>query len=83
MAYRSMTFATVATIIASYVSPVMAVVFTSLHSFFRAVMLMPVHFDWRSVRNLSAVAYRKITDLKPVYRDSYDTHGLSLAGGRP
>lgn len=37
---------------------------------------------WQSLRELGITAYRKIADLKPVYRHSYRTHGLSLSDGR-
>lgn len=33
---------------------------------------------WLGFRELGRDAYRKIAELKPVYRDSYRTHGLSL-----
>lgn len=37
---------------------------------------------WHSLRTAGVAAYRKIAHLKPVYRDSYATHGLSLSDGR-
>lgn len=37
---------------------------------------------WHSLCAAGVTAYRKIADLKPVYRASYATHGLSLADGR-
>ncbi|NTJ63524.1 hypothetical protein G6M50_38160 [Agrobacterium rhizogenes] len=38
--------------------------------------------SWRVTRAVGIDAYRKIADLKPVYRESYDTHGLSLDRGQ-
>jgi hypothetical protein len=46
--------------------------------FARAVLRIDYGYAWRSMNNLGITAYRKISDLKPVYRESYDTHGLSL-----
>lgn len=78
MAYRSMTFATIAVVVARYVSPVFIALYSALDAFFRAVMLVAAPFDWRSMRDFGVAAYSKIADLKPVYRASYDTHGLSI-----
>jgi hypothetical protein len=81
MAYRSSTFAALS-MIACYVAPIFVTLYSALDAFFRAVMLVAAPFAWRSARDLCLVAYRKIADLKPVYRESYDTHGLSLDVGR-
>lgn len=78
MAYRSLTFATIGTIIASC----FALVYSALDAFFRAVVLMPVNFDWRTARDIAVASFLKIADLKPVYRESYETHGLSLDARR-
>lgn len=37
---------------------------------------------WHSLREAGVTAYRKIADLKPVYRESYATDGLSLSDSR-
>jgi hypothetical protein len=37
---------------------------------------------WHSLRSLGITAYRKIADLRPVYRESYDSHDLSLGPDR-
>ncbi|MDX0354300.1 hypothetical protein GOC51_03640 [Sinorhizobium meliloti] len=49
-----------------------------------ARLALRVDYDhaWRFTRDLGLTAYRTIADLKPVYRESYDTHGLSLAASR-
>ena len=49
---------------------------------FRAAFVYGAEHAWHSLHTAGLVAYRKIADLKPVYRDSYDTHGLSLGSGR-
>jgi hypothetical protein len=50
--------------------------------FCRLALRIDYGHAWRTSRDLGITAYRKIDDFKPEYRDSYDTHGLSLAGGR-
>lgn len=40
-------------------------------------------YAWRVVVTVGVAAYRQIGQLKPEYRDSYETHGLSLFNGRP
>ncbi|MDM9647747.1 hypothetical protein [Rhizobium sp. S163] len=40
-------------------------------------------FAWRLVVSIGLAAFRVIGQLKPVYRESYDTHGLSLFRLRP
>ncbi|WP_028732087.1 hypothetical protein [Rhizobium leguminosarum] len=79
MAYRSLTFATIISVIANYVSPVFITLYSALDAFFRAVMLVAAPYAWRSAHEIGVAAFRQIADLKPVYRESYDTHGLSLA----
>jgi hypothetical protein len=37
---------------------------------------------WYSLRSLGITAYRKIADLRPVYRESYNRHGLSFEPDR-
>lgn len=78
MAYRSLTFATISSVIANFVSPVFVALYNALDAFFRAVMLVAAPYAGRSAHEIGVAAYRKIADLKPVYRESYDTHGLSL-----
>ncbi|MGO7779468.1 hypothetical protein ACC717_04970 [Rhizobium ruizarguesonis] len=46
--------------------------------FARACLRVDYGYAWRSMTDLGIAAYRKIGDLRPVYRESYDTHGLSL-----
>lgn len=48
----------------------------------RAFLRIDYGHAWRTTQDLGITAYRKIDDLEPVYRDSYDTHGLSLSPGR-
>lgn len=55
---------------------------TVVASFVLAVIPYAAGHTWHSLRSLGIAAYRKIADLRPVYRDSYDTHGLSLDAGR-
>ncbi|WP_313195864.1 hypothetical protein [Shinella zoogloeoides] len=82
MAYRSLTFATIVAVASFVMHPIITLAYGFAESFFRAVMLMPAKFDWRAVADFSVATYRKIADLKPVYRESYATHGLSLSDGR-
>ena len=49
-----------------------------LASFALAVITYTVGHTWHSLRGLGITASRKIADLRPVYRESYDSHGLSL-----
>lgn len=37
---------------------------------------------WHSLGAAGIAAYRNIAELKPEYRESYATHGLSLSDGR-
>jgi len=41
-----------------------------------------IETTWHSLRAAGVTAYRKIAELKPEYRESYATHGLSLSDGR-
>ncbi|WP_105436400.1 hypothetical protein [Neorhizobium tomejilense] len=50
--------------------------------FCRLALRIDYGHAWRTMRDLGITAYRKIADLKPVYRESYDTHGLSLDPSR-
>lgn len=50
-------------------------------AFFRAVFRVDTGTAWRFVAHV-VTNFREIGNLKPVYRDSYRTHGLSLADGR-
>ncbi|KQV32882.1 hypothetical protein [Rhizobium sp. Root1204] len=49
-----------------------------LASFTLAIIRYGAGHTWHSLRDMGVTAYRKIADLRPVYRESYDTHGLSL-----
>ncbi|ASP79647.1 hypothetical protein [Sinorhizobium meliloti] len=51
-------------------------------NFARLALRVDYGHAWRFTRELAVTACRMIADLKPVYRESYDTHGLSLAAGR-
>lgn len=46
--------------------------------FARACLKVDHGISWHALRSLPVIAFRKIADLMPVYRESYDTHGLSL-----
>jgi hypothetical protein len=78
MAYGSRTFATIGAVIANFVSPAFAALYSALDAFFRAVMLVASPYAWRTAHEIGVAAFRKISDLKPVYRESYESHGLSL-----
>ncbi|AUX76393.1 hypothetical protein [Sinorhizobium fredii] len=47
-----------------------------------AVVRYGASVTWHSLQGFSLAAYRLVGSLKPVYRESYETHGLSLAAGR-
>lgn len=51
-------------------------------SFALAVIRFGSGQTWHSLRPMGVSAYRVVGGLRPVYRESYDTHGLSLAGNR-
>lgn len=53
-----------------------------LASFTLAFIRYGAGHTWHSLRSLGITAYRKIADLRPVYRESYDSHGLSLEPDR-
>lgn len=82
MAYRYSPYATMVTIAAVIIAPIIHLAYGIADALIRAVMLVPPRFDWRMVRQLGVMAYRKIADLKPIYRESYETHGLSFGDGR-
>ncbi|MBD8651501.1 hypothetical protein IFT66_10465 [Rhizobium sp. CFBP 13726] len=50
--------------------------------FARLALRIDYGHAWRFMREAGVTAFRKIGELKPVYRESYDTHGLSLDAGR-
>lgn len=56
-----------------------AVVITSLAL---AVVRYGASVTWHSLQGLGIAAYRVVGSLKPVYRESYATHGLSLDADR-
>ncbi|MDQ0320036.1 hypothetical protein QO002_002174 [Pararhizobium capsulatum DSM 1112] len=53
-----------------------------LIDFFRPAFVYAASHTWQFMRTAGVVAYRKIADLRPVYLESFDTHGLSLDPGR-
>lgn len=58
------------------------VAFTAmLNTVFEALFRVELGTAWRFVAHV-VTNFREIGNLKPVYRDSYRTHGLSLADGR-
>lgn len=61
---------------------ILAAVAAVLVSFTLAFIRYGVGHTWHSLRSLGVTAYRKIADLRPVYRESYDSHGLSLEPDR-
>lgn len=61
---------------------ILAAVAVALASFTLAFVRYGVGHTWHSLRSLGITAYRKIADLRQVYRESYATHGLSLDPGR-
>ncbi|MQW73652.1 hypothetical protein GHK50_33665 [Sinorhizobium medicae] len=50
--------------------------------FARLALRVDYGHSWCFTRDPGVTAYRTIADLKPVYRESYDTHGPSLAAGQ-
>jgi hypothetical protein len=54
----------------------------SPQSFTLAFIRHGASHTWHSLRSLGITAYRKIADLRPVYRESYDSHDLSLGPDR-
>ncbi len=57
---------------------VLASIVIIVADFARAVLRIDYGYARRLVNDFGVTAFRKIADLKPVYRESYDTHGLSL-----
>ncbi|KSV78989.1 hypothetical protein N182_18520 [Sinorhizobium sp. GL2] len=47
-----------------------------------AVVRYGTSVTWHSLQGLGLTAYRVVGSLKPVYRESYATHGLSLDADR-
>ncbi|MEY9719780.1 hypothetical protein ABIA22_002270 [Sinorhizobium fredii] len=47
-----------------------------------AVVRYRAGITWHSLQGLGVTAYRVVGSLKPVYRESYATHGLSLDADR-
>lgn len=64
------------------IADIFAAVATIVASFALAVVRYGAGHTWHSLRSLGITAYRKIADLRPVYRDSYDSHGVSLEPDR-
>lgn len=63
------------------IADLLLAVATLVASFALAVVRYGAVTTWHSLRGLSLAAYRTVGSLRPVYRDSYETHGLSLCGG--
>jgi hypothetical protein len=61
---------------------ILAAVVLIVSDFARLALRVDYGHAWRFMREAGVSAYRKIADLKPVYRESYDSHGLSLEPGR-
>ena len=59
-----------------------AAVATVVASLALAIIRYGAGHTWHSPRSLGITAYRTIADLRPVYRESYDSHGLSLEPDR-
>jgi len=57
---------------------ILAAVATVLASFTLAVIRYSVGQTWHSLCSLGVMAYRVVGNLRPIYRESYDSHGLSL-----
>lgn len=68
VAYRCVLFS-----IASFVSA-----FEPLAVYALRLAPLDLHALWQATRALPVTAYRVLGSLKPVYRESYDTHGQSL-----
>ncbi|PSS59453.1 hypothetical protein C6558_38305 [Ensifer sp. NM-2] len=62
------------------IADIFAAVATIVAFFALAVIRYGAGRTW--LRSLGTTAYRKIVDLRPVYRESYDSHGLSLEPDR-
>lgn len=50
----------------------------AVSEFARACFSIDHGVFWQTLRKFSAVAVRKIADLKPEYRASYESHGLDF-----
>jgi hypothetical protein len=61
---------------------ILAAVALIVADFCRLALRIDYGHAWRATRDLGITAYRKIAELKPVYRESYDSHGLSLEPDR-
>ncbi|QXZ79649.1 hypothetical protein [Rhizobium sp. L51/94] len=44
----------------------------------RAFLRVDYGYAWRAMREVGVASYRDVVGLHPVYRESYETHGLSL-----
>lgn len=64
------------------IADIIAAVTVVVASLALAVVRYGVSVTWHSLQGLGVTAYRVVGSLKPVYRESYDTHGLSLDTGR-
>ncbi|RVG29883.1 hypothetical protein CN233_17945 [Sinorhizobium meliloti] len=61
---------------------VLVAVATIVASCVLAVVRYGASVTWHSLQSFGIAAYRVVGSLKPVYRESYDTHGLSFDAGR-
>ncbi|OMQ41680.1 hypothetical protein [Ensifer sp. 1H6] len=64
------------------IADIFAAVATIVASFALAVVRYGASVTRHSLQGLGIAAYRVVGSLRPVYRESYDSHGLSLADGR-
>lgn len=64
------------------IADIIAAVAVVVASLALAVVRYGPSVTWHSLQGLGIAAYRVVGSLKPVYRESYDTHGLSLDAGR-
>lgn len=64
------------------IADIIAAVAVVVASLALAVVRYGASVTWHSLQDLGITAYRVVGSLKPVYRESYATHGLSLDAGR-
>lgn len=64
------------------IADIIAAVAVVVASLALAVVRYGASVTWHSLQGLGLTAYRVVGSLKPVYRESYATHGLSLDADR-
>lgn len=64
------------------IADIIAAVAVVVASLALAVVRYGASVTWHSLQGLGLTAYRVVGSLKPVYRESYDSHGLSLEPDR-